>query len=355
MARFYDRNGLYQVPLLVPDIAVPAADPFGENAPDQRLFDKPDAVPEGRRRLSLPYIYRDRRKGVETSVVRSLGKQVIQRVSVGHSLSYVRPGFAPTFPPVDPLAAQSFARRVFPRDERISAMFASWSLFTPRYRVYRDYGTYDLREDVQLGPNAFATVVQAPTWLGSDYAYTRVGGNLGWNWDLGGGFQRILTGWGGRFLAGRFVDETRSLAMTLTSPIIRNLGRLVSEADVVAVYRNTRPDSFYTMGGESGLRGYGLNEFRGQARFIAHLEARSRPLALGALRFGGLAFYDVGHAAPSLSALRPHQDVGLGLRLLIPQLNFYVLGWIGHSLCRRGTPRRPGWPGRVSAGFRQVF
>ncbi len=109
------------------------------------------------------------------------------------------------------------------------------------------------------------------------------------------------------------------------------------------------------MGGESGLRGYGLNEFRGQARFIAHLEARSRPLALGALRFGGIAFYDVGHAAPSVSDLRPHQDVGVGLRLLIPQLNFYVLRVDWAFPLQRGETTKPGWPGRVSAGFRQVF
>ena len=32
---------------------------------------------------------------------------------------------------------------------------------------------------------------------------------------------------------------------------------------------------------------------------MGHLEARSRPLALGALRFGALVFYDVGHAAAS--------------------------------------------------------
>ena len=166
VARFYDRYGLYPVRLNVPVIG----DPYPADAPEYRAFDKPDVIPDGFRRVVLPYIYRDRRKGVETSVVRSLGKRVIHRFSLGHSLSYVRPGFAPTFPPVDPLTAQSFARRVFPINERISAVFTSWSLFTPRYRVYRDYATYDLREDVQLGPNAYATVVQAPTWLGSDYA-----------------------------------------------------------------------------------------------------------------------------------------------------------------------------------------
>ncbi len=98
VARFYDRYGLYPVRLNVPVIG----DPYPADAPEYRSFDKPDVIPDGFRRVVLPYIYRDRRKGVESSVVRSLGKRVINRFSLGYSLSYVRPGFAPTFPPVDP-------------------------------------------------------------------------------------------------------------------------------------------------------------------------------------------------------------------------------------------------------------
>jgi hypothetical protein len=341
--RFYDRYGLSPVYLTRP-VTVKVEGPDGQQT-----------TVVGENFTALPYIYRDRRKGFEPSVVRSFGKRVIQRVSAGYSLSYTRPDFAPEFPVVEPRIAQLFAQQVFPPNERISAVFASWSLFTPRYKVYRDYGTYDLREDFQLGPNAYATVAQSATALGSDYNYTRVGGNFGWNFDLGGGFQRFSTGWYGRFLRGDFVDETRSAGVHLATPMIRKAVRLLGEADVSALFNSTRRSAFFTAGGESGLRGYGLNEFRGQARFMGHLEARSRPLALGALRFGGLAFYDVGHAAASISALSPHQDVGVGLRLLIPQLNFYVLRVDWAFPLQAGETTSPGWPGRVSAGFRQVF
>ena len=145
------------------------------------------------------------------------------------------------------------------------------------------------------------------------------------------------------------------MGLSLASPMIRGAVRLVGEADVASLHDSTRANAFFTAGGESGLRGYGLNEFRGQARFVGHLEARSRPLPLGALRFGGLAFYDAGHAAASLSALRPRQDVGLGLRLLIPQLNFYVLRVDWAFPLQAGDTTRPGWPGRVSAGFARSF
>ena len=341
--RFYDRFGLAPVYLTRP-VAVRVPGPDGRPT---------TVVPENF--SALPYSYQDRRKGFEPNVVRSFGKQVIQRVSAGYSLSYTRPDFAPEFPAVQPEIAQLFAQAVFPPNERISAVFASWSLFTPRYKVYRDYGTYDLREDFQLGPNAYATVAQSATVLGSDYNYTRVGGNFGWNFAFGDGFQRFTTGWYGRFLRGDFVDETRSAGVHLATPVIRKAVRLLAEADVSALFNSTRRSAFFTAGGESGLRGYGLNEFRGQARFVGHLEARSRPLALGALRFGGLVFYDVGHAAASISDLRLHQDVGAGLRLLIPQLNFYVLRVDWAFPLQAGETTKPGWPGRVSAGFRQVF
>ena len=349
VVRLYDRDGLIPVELNnVPTLRAPTAELNPERDPASVRLGPPAT-----RDLLLPYMYRDRRHGVETTVVRSLGKRVIHRFSLGYSLSYVRPDFVVGFPQ-DPFVRAAFRRRVFPRDERVSAVFGAWSLFTPRYRVYRDFVTYDLREDVQLGPNAFATVVQAPQWLGTDFEFTRVGANFGWSFDLLDGFQRFLFGWGGRFRFGRFVDETRSAAVSLASPLWR-AGRVVSEAEVSTLHRNTRPDSFYTMGGESGLRGYGLNEFQGQARFIAHIEARSRPLALAALRLGVVAFYDVGHAAPSLTGLRPVQDVGAGVRLLVPQLNFYVLRVDWAFPLQRGATTQPGWPGRLAAGFKQVF
>jgi len=86
-----------------------------------------------------------------------------------------------------------------------------------------------------------------------------------------------------------------------------------------------------------------------------HVELRTRPVPLRALRFGAVAFYDVGHAAPRLEDLRAYHDVGLGVRLLIPQLNFYVLRVDWGIAFQRGRYTQPGLPGRISAGFRQAF
>jgi hypothetical protein len=116
------------------------------------------------------------------------------------------------------------------------------------------------------------------------------------------------------------------------------------------------------------LRGYTIGDQRGQTAALANLEVRSRPVSVASFRLGGLVFCDVGDAADSatgsgtvarvwrsLRALDPLADVGVGMRLLIPQLNSYVLrlDWAFPTVSSKLTPA--GWPGRISAGFRQVF
>ncbi len=309
---------------------------------------------------ALPYIYKVRRKSAGASLVRSFGRRVIQRVSGGYSFSEVRPRFHESFPSEDPMVRAAFAAQVFPLSERVSSIYAGYSLFTPNYRVYRDYETYDLREDAQLGPAASASVSHAAEWLGSEVEQVGLAASAGWSFDLGDGFQRVAVSWGARIRRGQLVDESRAAGITLASPMLLRAVRLVSELGGSVLLRNTRPDVYLTAGGDTGLRGYGIGELSGQARFLGHIEARSRPLPIWALRLGAVAFYDIGDAAEQLSDLRAYHDVGVGLRLLIPQLNFYVLRVDWAVALRDGPPTArghtvAGLPGRFSSGFRQAF
>jgi hypothetical protein len=304
---------------------------------------------------ALPYIYRVRRKSAGASLVRSFGRRVIQRVSGGYSFSEVRPRFHQSFPSEDPQVRAAFAAQVFPLSERISSVYTGYSLFTPNYRVYRDYETYDLREDAQLGPAASLSVSHAARWLGSEVEQVGLSASAGWSFDLGDGYQRMAVSWGARIRRGQLVDESRAAGITVATPILLRAVRVVSEVGASVLLRNTRPDVYLTVGGDSGLRGYGIADFFGQARFAGHVEARTRPLPLRALRLGAVAFYDVGHAADRLADLRAHHDVGVGLRLLIPQLNFYVLRVDWAVAFQNGASTRPGLPGRFSSGFRQAF
>jgi hypothetical protein len=130
------------------------------------------------------------------------------------------------------------------------------------------------------------------------------------------------------------------------------------------VKRDTYRTLFF-IGGQTGLRGHIIGDFRGPVAAIGHLELRTLPLAVFSQRIGALLFYDVGHAASSVRQLRARHDFGLGLRWLIPQLNSSVLR-VDWAFATRTTVElgagnpgfvttRAGWPGRISAGYEQVF
>ena len=98
-----------------------------------------------------------------------------------------------------------------------------------------------------------------------------------------------------------------------------------------------------------------MGAFAGQTAFVGHVELRSAPVAVFSQRVGGLAFYDVGDAAPTFARLVAYNDFGLGLRWLIPQLNSSVVR-VDWAIATQNAPlTRAGLPGRVTAGFMQTF
>jgi hypothetical protein len=292
---------------------------------------------------------------------------VIQRVSAGHEYSVVRPSFTPDFPD-DPQLRAGFARLRFPRSERVSDLFVGYNVFTPRYRPYRDLNSFDLREDRRLGPSADARIARAARFLGGDGDFYRLSAGAGWAFAAAGGYQNVAARWGARLEGGRLVDQLLSVGAYLTSPVMARVVRVVADGGATVLLDDTQR-VVYSLGGDTGLRGYTIGDLRGQTVALGHLEVRSLPLSIASFRLGGLLFCDAGdahdpvaggggalaRAVRSLGVLALKTDVGLGLRLLIPQLNSYVLR-VDWAFATVATPRtRAGWPGRVSAGFRQVF
>ena len=120
-------------------------------------------------------------------------------------------------------------------------------------------------------------------------------------------------------------------------------------------FRNDTRHTAIIVGGATGLRGYVVGEFRGNTAFLGHVEVRTVAVPIWSQRFGTLLFYDVGDAAPSLDQLYLRNDVGLGLRWLLVQANSAVIRFDWAVPLQDGTVTRAGLPGRVSAGFEQVF
>ena len=76
---------------------------------------------------------------------------MIQRVTFGHHFDSHRSLVPDDFPASRP------RRRCFSRSSRrcrrrAPSRIVQYELFTPRYAIYRDLNTFDLRENVQLGP-----------------------------------------------------------------------------------------------------------------------------------------------------------------------------------------------------------
>ena len=329
-----------------------------------RPVDFPDTPDKER----FPWIYRMKTFSTGAGVTRSFGRRVIERVGGGYAYSVVRPSFTPEFPD-DPVAKAQFARQIFPPSERISDVYVSYSLFTPRYLTYRDLDTFDLSEVRTLGPSASSTLARGARFLGSDRDFLSLSGSAGWTFSLGGGLQSVSAGWSGRvYGGGHLQDQTYSAGLYAASPVLARVLRVIGSAGAGALVDDTR-NSYYALGGDSGLRGYSVGDLLGKAQFIGHLEARTMALPVASLRLGGVVYYDVGDAGspppgtgsgPARAVrevvnLHPKSDVGLGMRLLIPQLNTYVLRF-DWAFALQSTPHtRAGLPGRFSFGFRQVF
>ncbi len=314
----------------------------------------------------FPWEYRLRGIGVDSHVTRSFPGRIIQRVSVGHQLTTNRPSFLRDFTDDAPSRVR-FARNVFPLSERISAPYVRYRLFMPEFRVYRDLNAFDLREDVQLGPHFDAIVMAASRAFGSDRGFTYLGTSAAWSFEIARGLQSVGASWGGRIQDGRVVDKRVSGRVYSATPMIGGVLRVVAQARAYFILDDLQ-NQFYALGGENGMRGYTLGDLGGKTVAVANLELRSRPLPLAALRLGGVLFYDVGDGATpdvaggdldrirqSYTALAPHHDFGIGLRLLIPHLNPYVLR-LDWAIATNSTPyTQAGFPGRFSLGFRQVF
>jgi hypothetical protein len=102
------------------------------------------------------------------------------------------------------------------------------------------------------------------------------------------------------------------------------------------------------------LRGYAISEFIGQRAVIGQVEARSVPVPWWVLRLGGVVFYEVGGAANSLAQLPIYQDIGFGIRSLIPQTSrdLFRFDLAFPIVAAQGWPA---WHPQFTAGFGSYF
>lgn len=325
----------------------------GANGDPYELFTDPGS--------GLPFEYRRRTWSISANVARQWGDEWKHRLGFGYVLSSSQSSLLPSFDMFDQSARNTFAADVLPRSEVISQPFVEYSLFQPRYQTVRNVSTYDLAEDIQLGPSATVTLGQGLRTLGGDRNFTRPSLSLGyvlpWSHD---GYISSSASANLRFQSGSrwtTIDNSAAAQIRTAMPSFR-LFRIVGELSVETRWHDTQ-NQFFAIGSDSGLRGYNLNQFRSprgesSRRVSGQLELRTTPVPWWVLRFGGVVFYEVGGVAASLHDLSLFHDIGFGLRVLVPQTSRELLRFdVAFPL--RSAPNNAAFQPHFISGFESYF
>lgn len=291
-----------------------------------RTYDDPDTVEEEQ----IPHVYKARTYSLVTGVVRGYGDDNFKiRLKAGHQLASAKYDVPDDFA-FSPVLADAFRRDVLPRSEVSSALYVGAELFVPHYRTYRNVGQFDLAEDVRLGPSMDNTISFGMAVLGSDTDFIRFQHSATYAYPWGtDGLLRVNGSISARLQSGDsdshyFIDNSATAGTRVVSPTLFRWFRLVNEVRLSTLWHNTQ-NQFLTLGGDNGLRGFGINQFEGQRTLVAQTEIRTAPVPLLFTRWGLVAFTDVGGAAASLKTMKLHADVGMGVRVLIPQMTAEVM------------------------------
>ena len=308
---------------------------------------------------AVPYIYDRRNTRLDFNAIRSLGDGIKHNLSFGYELFINRPTIHGDGPTAEqcagtPLAecVELFRQEVLPRSERSSSLYTQYSMFTPDFRTYRNIDTYDLPEERQLGPDLRLGLAIARRFYGSEQDFLRLSSQVGWTlpiWPSGFANATLLAA--SRLQDGALIDNELRAQVGAISPTLLDFVRVAGFAQV-ATFLDDSENRYFTLGGDTGLRGYTIGAFAGERLVRGHLEVRSRPAHAWFTRFGVLGFWDAGHAADRFSNLRIQHDVGIGFRAVLPQLQTAVfrLDWAVPL-----TGDTAGLPGRFILGFEQVF
>jgi hypothetical protein len=304
----------------------------------------------------IPYAFRYGLTTADANVTRSFGSEVIQRVGFGYLVDRRRSTLVENFSygTATPAQLAAFLGEYAPISETRSEPFIRYQVFEARYAVYRDLDTFDLRENRQLGPSVSLRLGYGLPALGASFSALSMSGTASFAFGAAGGYSQVEATASARLRDGNLIDQIFSASAYAASPLAWGIARLVLSAQADAA----RDDTFntrYFLGGDTGLRGYIIGEFVGTSSLLGHAEIRTVSLPVFSQRFGTLLFYDAGHTAPSFDQIALRHDVGTGLRWLIPQLNASVIRVDWAIPLNDGVVTRAGFPGRVSAGFQQVF
>ena len=249
-------------------------------------------------------------------------------------------------------ARAAFERDLLQRDELASFLKAKWFMFEPDYRTLHNFNSFAFAEDFRVGPELSADIDLGPEFLGSDHGFVRGSALAGYWWEIDGALLGVRAESGARleFESGDTIDRFVGGTVRASSPQLGPF-RIHARARGVLSFDRVGLDLF-SLGGDTGLRGYPAGSFLGDSVVLGHIEVRTTSIEiltqyLGlVLFFDGGTIYDEGDDPEFLSSL------GIGLRWVAPQAQSFAFrfDW-GFPL----TGPSSFFPGSLSSGTGQAF
>ena len=282
-------------------------------------------------------------------VTRSFGWAVKHDVSLGfaaHKAHYALPDLSG----YDPVTVAAFARDRLPGNDDRVGPYLQYRTYTTEFLRVLDLDTLALQEDYRLGPQAVLRLSPVLVGLGSSRNLLGITAGASYTAAWRDGLARLgvdsSTDLG---TDGTVQDGSVTLTLRLATPRLA-AGRLVLDAALVDRYAN-RLNRLSSLGGDSRLRGFPSQLFVGSSLLVVNAELRSRPWQLlQSLQLGGVLFYDAGDAFDRWRDLHLWQAVGVGARMLFPQLDRIVFR------VDLGVPlSRPAGAGVSPLSFRATF
>ncbi len=261
--------------------------------------------------------------------------------------------FTPTAA-LDPATRAAFEARVLPSTEVSSYARFNYQAFRAAYRTVTRYQTFGFAEDLRVGPRVEGDLRFSPRALGSTTTFVQGEALFGYRGASEPGWiGEVQTGAGARWetASGEVIDRFVSLSTHLAFPPFGPVRLHLGGSGTLRFSRVTQPPE--SMGGDTGLRGYPIGAFVGDSTALGHVELRTLPaFSILGVYFAGALFFDAGTIFEEGGRAELLSDVGLGVRVLVPQSS-RLLYRVDYAFPTSGPSDF--LPGSLSFGVGQVF
>lgn len=310
-------------------------------------------VPSGTDRI---FVYDLERYAGGLEIVRSFGRSKKFDVSWG-----IEADWRTYRPRIPSDVSPELARRVteeLPRSDTRFSPFFGFAGYENRFLKTIELETLGLQEDFRLGYEVLLRVYPASTRMISSRDLFGVISGLAYTQPVGDGFVRGIAKSTIEVAKESKHQTITSVALRFASPRL-GLGRLIIDSQLAAIGFNPL-NRFYAVGGGDRLRGYPLGDLqlaggagqRGPYVFALNTEFRTRGIDILSAQCGLAVFHDLADAGDSFGRLDLKNSVGLGVRILFPQVGREVLRFDWALPLHRGYAPLPG---SVFLTFRQAF